>query len=253
MTGAEAHASDLLLARILSGDATDAEARATEAHAAGCARCRAGLEEARAARGRFEQFVFPRTLGAVERRVRRRRWLRIFAPLLVALPAAVAVSIVATRPEVQPEVQAKGAPALLQLFAQRGERVFAVGEGERLQRGDRLRFSVQPGSAAFVTVGSVDGRGNASLYYPSTAVAALRAEGRDAGVAGLLPGSIVLDDAPGPERIFALFSPTPLDDAQVRRALAVLAAAGPDAIRRTRALPLPFAQASILLEKGGPP
>jgi hypothetical protein len=55
-----------------------------------------------------------------------------------------------------------------------------------------------------------------SVYFPpeggqSAPVGAGRSE---------LPGSIELDDAPGPERLFAYFSEQPLPAAEVARALA---------------------------------
>jgi hypothetical protein len=63
-------------------------------------------------------------------------------------------------------------------------------------------------------------------------------------------GSIVLDDADGPERVFALFSAEPLDAREVRQALEALGRRGPEAVRRTEALPLVgTVQRSLLLEK----
>ena len=113
-----------------------------------------------------------------------------------------------------------------------------------LRAGDRIRFGVMAGDARFVVVASVDGRGHASIYQPSTPIAA----GKEPLV--LLPDSIVLDDAPGPERIFALFSDRKVEDAEVTAALAALGAAGADAIRATARLALPYDQASVVFEKG---
>jgi hypothetical protein len=161
--------------------------------------------------------------------------------------AAVAILpfLVRPRPPVEdPAWQTKGAGAL-QVFGRRGDRLIPVEDGARLRPGDQLRFAVQPGDARFVLIGSVDGGGGASLYYPSAAV------GADAGQVQVLAESIVLDDAPGPERIFAVFSDRRLGDREVEVLLKHVAAGGAEAIRRTHRLPLPFPQASLFFEKDG--
>jgi hypothetical protein len=242
MSAAGQHCSDLLIVRILADEASAEELSLIHAHAGQCDRCKADLDEALLARQRFKQHVFPRTLAAVEsRHVRRKHWRR-FMPLLFAIPALAALAlVVVNRPfsrADEPTYQSKGAGSL-KAFGRRGERVFPVEDGARLSEGDQLRFAVQPGSARFVAIGSVDGSGRATLYYPSTRVDA----------PGLLPDSILLDAAPGPERIFAVFSESRLDTDRLERSLATLGASGADAIRHTRLLPLPFAQSSLLIEK----
>ena len=52
----------------------------------------------------------------------------------------------------------------------------------------------------------------------------------------LLLDSIVLDQAPGPERVFAVFSPAPLDLAVVTPLLRAAAAAGDGTIRALQQL-----------------
>jgi hypothetical protein len=247
MSQAQDHTSPVLLAKLLAGKATDEERRALEAHAAACPGCRDELVEARAAGRRFTESVFPRTLPAVEARGRRRAWRLLFpiAPLALAAAATAAVLLV-RHPPVLPEVQYKGAAAL-QVFAHRGGESFPVRDGMALRAGDRIRFGVVPGDARFVLVGSVDGRGHASIYQPSTPVEA----GKEPLL--VLPDSIVLDDAPGPERIFAVFSEQRVENTQVADALTALGARGADAIRGATRLPLPYTQASVLLEKDAAP
>jgi hypothetical protein len=243
MTEAQDHTSPLALARLLSGKATEAERGALQAHAAACLRCRAALDEAREAERHFAEVVYPRTLPALQARRAPppRRWTLLPVGLGTALAAAAALFLV-VRSGPGPELQAKGA-ASLAVFARRGERVFPVKDGASLRAGDRIRFGVAPGPARFVLVASIDGRGHVSVYQESTPV------GAQAGPLALLPDSIVLDDAPGPERIFAVFSERRLPAQEVTGALATLGAAGAEGIRRTRRLPLPFEQASILVEK----
>jgi hypothetical protein len=237
------HPSALAIARILLGEAAPEEARATEEHAACCERCGSELRQARAASGRFHGQVFARTLPEIERRLlhppRRRLWL---ATLGIAAVAFLFI-VPKLRPQAdEPSYGTKGGGAL-QIFGRRGDRALTVQEGARLRAGDQLRFAVQSGGARFVLVGSADGRGQASIYYPSAPL------GRDGGLLELLPESIVLDDAPGPERIFAIFSDRPLDAALVKQALSIVATGGAATIRNVRRLDLPYAQATILLEK----
>ena len=245
MSKTEAHPSDLAIARLLLGKASEQEARTAAAHAAGCHRCRAELEAAQSARRRFAEQVFPRTLPEIERRSGPRPRWRLWLGTLVVAGAAAAILPFLVQPRLpleDPAWQVKGHGAL-KVFGRRGDRVIAVEDGARLRPGDQIRFAVQPGDARFVLIGSVDGRGRASLYYSSAAV------GVDAGQVQLLPDSVVLDDAPGPERIFAVFSDRRVEDGEVEVLLEKIAGGGPEAIRRTQRLPLPFPQASLFFEK----
>jgi hypothetical protein len=216
-----------------------------EAHAGACDRCEADLRQARAAAARFHAHVFARTLPAVQRRPTT-RWRFWIASLGVAAAAAVVLLVVRPPPEGEEPAAAIKGEGGLQIFGRRGEQPLTVREGSALRAGDRIRFAVQPGAARYVCIGSADGRGQANLYYRSTQV------GQDGGVVALLPDSVVLDDAPGPERFFAVFSGQPIDDAAVQRALRDVASQGPSGIRRIRRLGLPLAQATVLVEKEAP-
>jgi hypothetical protein len=77
-----------------------------------------------------------------------------------------------------------------------------------VRAGDALRFSYEAPEAGHLLVLELDGRGTASVFHPfgGNASAPLPARQRD-----FLPGSVVLDEAPGPEWLFAIFSPRPLE------------------------------------------
>jgi hypothetical protein len=245
MSSTQTHPSDVEIARILLGKASEEEARSAAAHAAGCDRCRAELDAARVARRRFDEQVFARTLPEIERRLGPRRRWAFWLGALAVTGAAVAILPFLLRP--QPPVEGPGwqvkGPGALKVFGRRGDRVIAVEDGVRLRPGDQLRFAVQAGHSRFVLIASVDGGGRTNLYYPSTAV------GAGAGQDQILPDSIVLDDAPGPERIFAVFSDRPLENREVEILLKPIASGGEEAIRRTHRLPLPLPQATLLFEK----
>ena len=226
----------------LALDAVDGEARRRALdHLEGCARCRADRDAAAELRGHFTASVLPRTRAVPPPRAWRRAWL--------ALPAlaGVAVLLVLIRrgEPPAPEIAVKG-DATWQVFAHRGDLTFAVHDGAELAAGDRIRFVVAPGAARYLLIASIDGAGHATIYYPygaakSEPIAGARVE---------LPGSIVLDAAPGPERVFALLSDEPLASAAVLAELRAIGAGGPEAIRRTATLSIPaLAQRSIVFEK----
>jgi hypothetical protein len=249
----ERHPSDLVIARLLLGQVPAEEAQAIERHAAGCARCAADLAAAHAAAARFTAVVQPRTLPELERRLAGRPWWSVLPQLGVAAAAAAMAAVVflvvapvqEPRWGSTPSADAWGikGQGTLTVVAMREGRVFKVQDGDRLRAGDAVRFQVQPGGARWALVASIDGRGRATVYQESTPVSP------DLAAPQALPDSIVLDDAPGPERIFAVFSEESLDPREVIAALGKLGARGPEAVRRAWSLELPHPQATVLIEK----
>jgi hypothetical protein len=196
-----------------------------KAHLAACPACKARLTELEADKQRFEQYVLPRTLAAVEARASAPSFLerlgagwKVLVPVTsLAVAATVALTVTSrTQTEDEAYIGVKGGSALLEVVAQRGEqRQFAVKEGTLLRPKDKIRFVVNPGAARFVLIASRDGRGNVTIYYPfdGQKSAELR-PGRQE-----LPGSIELDEVAGRERLLAVFSEAPLQAAEVRAAL----------------------------------
>jgi hypothetical protein len=240
------HLSSLVIDALAAGKLDDAEATTARAHITECARCRGDLDTARAAMAHFERSVLPRTLPAIQR-PRARWWIlpSVLAPVLATLALVFWFRRVPPPPD--DSVRIKGA-LTFQVFANRHGEVIPVRDGTHLEAGDSIRFVV--GAATpYVMVASIDGAGHPSIYYPY--------EGERSGTAtpspSELPGSIVLDAASGPERVFALASATPLDANVVTQALAAIGARGPSAIRETRTLDVPTVhQATVVFEKGSP-
>jgi hypothetical protein len=246
----ENHPSEILMARLLIGRASGDEVRQVDDHARDCLRCKTELEGARAARSRFDRQVFSRTLPRIEERFagRPRRWFVALGLVTATLGAAAVLVLVRPRPgpgtsPEEPAFSVKGSGAL-KLYGRRNGHVFPVEAATVLHPGDQLRFAVQSDGARFVLIASIDGRGQASIYVPSTPI------GRDAGVGwGLVGDSIVLDDAPGPERVFAVFSNEVLAEEAIVPVLRQTATKGREALRSLTALPLPLVQTSVLFEK----
>jgi hypothetical protein len=209
----------------------------SHAHLAECERCRNELALMRASQERFRREVFPRTAPEIERRLARRRW-RWLAPLVLA--PAFAVLLLTLRPKpVESDfgnignIGIKGA-ATLRVFAQSHGSVSEVREGEELAPGDALRFEIQPGGLPFLLVGSVDAAGQVGILFPL--------DGRESGpidpmAVFAVPGSAVLDAAPGPERAFALLSRRPIAAEAVEASMRALAQRGPAALRSAMGLP----------------
>ncbi len=121
--------------------------------------------------------------------------------------------------------------------------------GEELTAGDRIQFAVRDDAAmrAMVLVG-VDGAGVVTIY------AAERVSGRVKGdeKTRLLPASVVLDEATGPERFFVVYGSEDLEalKQQVEAAARALAASR-SSLEQTERLPLPetLVQSSVHIVK----
>lgn len=225
------HLSSLTLDRLLLKSLPEAETSEVHAHLESCEACRSLFTQMQADQQKFEAFVFPRTLPAVTERAKAPSPLaRLVAAWRIAVPAVVACGIAlmvvwsVRQPGPgsgginrldEPELGVKGGPTL-QIFAARGESVFAVKPGSRLRPADRIRFVVQRDEAdGFLLIASVDAARKVSVYFPTDGAQSAPVEkGRVE-----IPGSIELDDTLGAEQVFAFFSPRPLSVAEVQKAL----------------------------------
>jgi hypothetical protein len=99
----------------------------------------------------------------------------------------------------------------------------------------------------YAVIASVDSAGRTTVYHP---FGGKESAPLAAGPRVELPGSIVLDDSRGPERVFAVMSARPFPTDTVVDALRKVASQGTAAIRGTARLPLEATtQQSILFEK----
>jgi len=235
------------------------------AHVLHCARCAETQQALQRAAAHFRAEVLPRSLphvlaaaaGPVGRLQRwwwevsaRTRWALLAAPVAALLVLGAGGAGIfgrhgqgpAAGDQEEPAISIKGGPAL-HVFVRRGDRVFVPRPREALAPGDAVRFVVEPAGHRYLLVVSIDGAGKVSVYHPFDGAASAPL----AGTARVeLPGSIVLDRAPGPERIFALFSDAPVAVAAVRQQLERQAAG-----EMSPALP-GTEQVSFLFEKAVP-
>ncbi|HVT08360.1 MAG TPA: hypothetical protein VHO67_12955 [Polyangia bacterium] len=190
-------------------------------HVGACPRCRRTAERRETSRQIFAtRIAAPLRQRLVAARPRRRWTLggaRWRVPAIVGAMAVVGLfAVVRLRQgdggDVASYVGAKGDVAI-QLAGRRAGRVFLF-EGETTaQPGDELELTVR-GASRYVLVGSVDGTGRFSPFYPASLEGrslALPADGRP------LEPPVQLDDAPGPERIVVVLSRAPLAARDVAR------------------------------------
>lgn len=211
------------------------------AHLASCERCAPIAAEMRDARvellgndpDRAVALAATRMMAVFQERraAARRRWLR-WVPLALA-PVAAGVLLLAARRdssvassseaapvvavgESQAGVRSKGA-FVIEAYCKRDEKIFRVTDGADFLAGDRLRFAYTTGVPGYLMIFGVDDHGEVFPYYLDGTLAsvAVRPASRE-----LLPDSVELDAHHGWERVFALWSPTPLEETPVRAAVA---------------------------------
>jgi hypothetical protein len=244
----------------------------SDAHLASCARCQADADELAAVRAEFR----PRP-DAIVLRAPWRRWWWMVVPAAVAAALALVylqpaglqpaglqpaglqpaglqpagLQPAGLRPATTPDLGVKGSEPTLRVFANHAGDVFSVHDGTRLVAGDRIRFVVEPAGMPYVLIASIDSTGAATVYYPYGGIASAAIPPAERSE---LPGSIILDAAPGPERVFAMFSDAPIASAAVLDQLRQVGTRGSSAIWTQQALQVDSvrAQQSIVFDKGAP-
>lgn len=255
------HVTSIDLDLIVLGQASPEQVARVAAHGACCPACAALQAEYLQRAQHFRTSVFQRTAPRVIERGRRWAPARLRWLLAFALSAMAGLALLArghhTHPSStdpttdSPVIGVKGAPAL-QVFVRRrapGARagVSKVHEGDRLAAGDALRFVLLPTGLPYVLIASVDGAAQVSIYYPFHGETSAEVDGKSTVS---VPDSIVLDKAPGPERIFVIHSERPVPASLAREVLAQLGAGGAAAIRAARRLPIEGTlQSTLLFEK----
>jgi len=195
----EACLSDLALDRLVAGERADDAA----AHAGGCARCGARLDELRralAADAPLLDQIRQRPATATVVPLPRRVWLSAMLPLVAAAAVVLFLLPRFLRPSIGEREKGSSALALDVVVKRADGRVETLGPQGRVRPGDAIRFLVSTPRAGHLVILGLDAAGKVSVYV---------ADGDDAhridrGAQQAMPGSIVLDATPGAEKLVAL-------------------------------------------------
>jgi hypothetical protein len=171
-------------------------------HVKACPRCAAWL----AAQARLENEMAPLVIPAEPRRSR--GIVTVLVGLGLPLAAAATALLLWFVPK-SPTETAKGNSISVQVARMRAGSLAWLPAGASLLPNDSLRFFVGKGDGEdrYVLIGSVDGSGQLSRFYPADADGC-SVTSPPPGEA--LDGSIVIDRTAGPERIVVVVSHRPL-------------------------------------------
>ena len=253
--------SDLRLDRFLAGEPSsvgaDAELRT---HLASCFPCAARAELLRESQAGPEALLPSFGTTAQVLRPPLAFWRRpsFVAALAMAAGLLLLAGLRLKKGEVEPGSEPAAEPygglkggAALTVYARHPDgTVRPVQSGDTVLPGEQLRFQVSTPQAAYVLVMGLDATGHVSLYAPSGPERApVHLEGHRNT---LLENSVELDDAPGTERLIAVFcSERPDIPHALAVAMRALHASG-DQPEKVEVLGLSCLERSVLLRKGPP-
>jgi len=203
---------------LLIADALEPEERCrTVEHLGSCLTC---LRRQKELEQTNEELIARRPrLLAVGEGMRRRSALSVGRGAVIGAVALAAFALghgLSSRGERdEPGIRSKGTGRIT-FYVKHGDSMREGAAGEIVHAGDILQLSYAADEPSYLAVLSRDGAGKVSVYFPRSKSAARITPGHDI----LLPQSIVLDDALGPEHIFALFCTAPVSLDQLASALA---------------------------------
>jgi len=178
--------------------------------------------------------------------------------LAVGLPAVAVVLLVFSfflfRERFTPDVtRVKGLEPQLSAFLKTGQSAQELSPASLVGRGDVIQLSYTAGEARYGVILSVDGRGTVTWHLPPGSPGSARTSpALDRQGRVMLPVAYELDDAPGFERFFFVYSDTPFNIAAVAEAARALIQRSGSAERLDLTLPPGIKQFSLLLKKRSP-
>ncbi|MBM4393532.1 MAG: hypothetical protein FJ090_20605 [Deltaproteobacteria bacterium] len=129
---------------------------------------------------------------------------------LGAAAAMAAAAVLAVRvPDGEPTNRTKG-EVDLGFYVFRDGEAFPGDPSDAVRAGDQLQFTYHPAGFNQLVIVGIDGNGTAQVYFPDEDEAPLTVT---PGERHVLEGSILLDDAPGPEIFVGFFDGTEPEEA----------------------------------------
>ncbi len=182
------HISDLRWDRLLAGELSPEQQAAITAHSTTCTSCAARRDAIEAERAMFAK------RPALSFAPRRSRWW-LGAPIAALAAAALVFVVIRPRPDGE---RTKGSGPALLLAAGKPGALTPIASSDAIHPGDYVQAGYSAARDGFGAVLSLDGAGNASAYVPATGDSLIALP---AGTDRSFPGSTVLDDVIGTERI----------------------------------------------------
>jgi hypothetical protein len=210
--------SDLVFDEWLSGELDHALKPGLEAHLSGCERCSQRRDQLLDQRDAFLERLPSWDSLAARRGGQKARewnlsWQRPGPWAVLACAACIALAFVIPRALPSAGVRTKGGPRI-GFYVKRGEQVVRGMSGEKVHKGEQLRFTYSSDAATHLGLIYHDASA-ATTYYPLDAHAAAVKPGRDVA----LDFAVELDAELGVERVVALFCDDPIALEPVRAAL----------------------------------
>lgn len=97
-----------------------------------------------------------------------------------------------------------------------GGSVRRLSEGDKVKRGERIRFEVNAGRRGYAAVAGIDAKGTSTVYFPFNGKEPAAV---DPSLDHVLPGAIALDATPGSETFYVLYSEQPFSLTEALTAL----------------------------------
>jgi len=195
------HISTLRLHKLRYGELDPEEQAEVMRHLSNCEACSSRLSAQENHRAAFELMPVPEAIQALSTPS---VWQRLSRGWLLAPVLAAALALVVLSPVTRDGVSTKGASDIEILVEDLG--VFARDEGDVIRPGDRIQLRIPPGEWVEVWVGD----GTTWLGgFPVTPSEAWQ----------LVPFSLEVDEAPGPEQLVVLLTNHQLSEAEAHTAL----------------------------------
>jgi hypothetical protein len=245
------HPSRHTLTRYHAGETEGSEKGEIYAHVAGCPECRKILEQLEEARAAFfaghDREAFLDTVRTRAAEPETAWWRFLFRPAHLAAAAAVLVMAVLVATLWMPDSgeRMKGADLELGYYVMGPQGPEKAAPNQVLHPGDRIQFRLTAPAGGYVHIVGVDERGQVSVYFPRPDEAPETFPG---GAGRPVPGSVILDEVLGRERVFLLVCPKPLDRDDLAERLGSVPE-GSRSLLEVDRLPLQCEQRDLVLRK----
>ena len=229
------HPSEFALTRFHGGEGETSARQEIQKHLDTCESCRQRLEELEGAKVVFREHhdranFLAQVRDGAQRPERGAGWLALFSRgwlVGAATAAAMLVAVLVLAPwhkapkdQADAGVRVKADELNLGYMIMEHQEPVVAGADRILHPGNRIQFRLSAPRGGFVHIVSVDAAGQVSVYFPRPGDTPEEYPG---GSGRPVPGSVILDDTLGQERVFALICEAPLSRAKLAERIRMLA------------------------------